>query len=151
VARGISRRAFVGGGAIAVTLSAVPAVGLRSALGAVTTAGRGRAGLQARTPVAAGSAWARSRFSPFVGATFHLTDGHEDVRVVLTGIRDLTPVLRAGDQNRYVLMFAAAGQHTVADGIRRFRAVGFGEIDMFVSPAGQRSDPIRYQVIVNRL
>lgn len=136
MAGGISRRAFVGSAAIAGTLAAVPVLGAVPALGAVSPAR---------------SAWARSRFTPFVGATFRMTDGHDAVDVVLTEVADLDPVQRAGDEKRFALLFAAAHDHPEADGIRTFRRAGFGEIDMFVSPAGRRTRPFRYQVIVNRL
>jgi len=80
-----------------------------------------------------------------------MTDGHDHVDVVLTEVADLDPVLRTGDEKRFMLLFAAARNHTLVDGIRTFRHPGFGEIDMFVSPVGPRTASLRYQVIVNRL
>jgi hypothetical protein len=150
VARGISRRAFVSGGAIAVTLGAVPALRFLHVLGGGSSLGSRRSGLAAQG-AAAGSQWLRSRFTPFAGETFRMTDGHANVDVVLTDVMDLDPVLRSNDEKRFVLVFAAAHSHPLADGIRKFRHPGFGEVDMFVSPVGRRIDPIRYQVIVNRL
>jgi hypothetical protein len=80
-----------------------------------------------------------------------MTGGGEDVNVVLTDVRELSPVRRPGDEDRYSLLFAAARGRVPADGIRRFRNEDFGQIDMFVSPTGQRTGPVNYQVIINRL
>ncbi len=133
VAGGISRRAFVGGSAILVAVSAVPVGLLR------------RVGLTRAGP------WARSRFVPFVGAAFRMTGGGEHVDVVLAEVRDLNPVLHAAYEKRFSLLFRAVSEHPPADGIRRFRNDEFGEIDMFVSAIGHGTETAKYQVVINRL
>jgi hypothetical protein len=133
VAGGISRRAFVGRSASLVAISAVP-------VGLLTRGSPRRAGM-----------WTRSRFMPFVGATFRMTGGGEKADVVLAEISDLSPVLRPADEKRFSLLFTGARDHPPADGIRNFSNDEFGEIDMFVSPIGRRTGSLSYQVIVNRL
>lgn len=133
MAGGISRRAFVRGGVSLAALSAVPA------------------GLLTRGAVARGGPWARSRFMPFVGATFRMTGAGHKVDVVLDDVRDLKPALRPADEKRFLLLFSAARDHEPADGIRRFRNAKFGQIDLFVSPIGPGSESVNYQVIINRL
>jgi hypothetical protein len=135
---------FVRGGAIAVAISALPA------LRAVSLPIGVSPGLRKVTAVPEAS-WARSRFTPFVGATFRLTGGPEDVDAVLAEVRDLSPVLRPADEKRFSLMFSAARNHTPVNGIRTFRHDDFGSIDMFVSPVGPIAQSVRYQVVINRL
>jgi hypothetical protein len=142
---GISRRAFVCGCSIAVTVSALPVLRAVAARNAVSPGPRNVA------VVSPDSLWARSRFTPFVGATFRVTGGETNVDVVLAEVRDLRPVLRAADEKRFSLLFTAARQHVPADGIRTFRNHAFGAIDMFVSPVGPGTEPLRYQVVINRL
>jgi hypothetical protein len=124
-----------------VAISAVPTGLLTRGDGTRATHGAG-----ART-----GAWARSRFTPFHGATFRMTGGAEKVDVVLAEIRDLNPVSRPADEKRFSLVFTAARDHPPVNGIRRFRNDRFGEIEMFVSPIGHSTESLRYQVIVNRL
>jgi hypothetical protein len=88
---------------------------------------------------------------PFRGATFRMTGGGESADVMLADVRDLSPVLRPADEQRFLLLFTAARDHQPANGIRKFRNGDFGEIDLFVSPIGQNAESLNYQVIINRL
>ena len=126
-----SRRAFAQLGIALALLPAVPASLIRT---------------MAATP----RAWARSRFTPFRGATFRMTGAGDDVSVVLTDISDLSPVVRPGDEKRFALMFVAPISHSAADGIRTFSRDGFGHIDLFVSPVGRSVMARHYQAIINR-
>ena len=128
----MSRRSFARGGAALALFSAMPA----SLAGAA---------------VAARSPWARSRFTPFLGSTFHMTGAGDDVDVVLTEISDLRPVARSDDDRRFALLFTAPRGHGPADGTRTFSRGGFGAIDLFVSPVGAGTEARHYQAIINRL
>jgi hypothetical protein len=133
----VSRRTFVRGSGALALLSAMPVTLARAA------------GARAAT-----SPWARSRFTPFLGATFAMTGtGGDEVDVVLTGISDLRPVARANDSRRFALLFAAPHDHghAPADGIRTFRRDGFGAIDLFVSAVGAGQQARHYEAIINRL
>ncbi|HEY6787404.1 MAG TPA: hypothetical protein VI365_08835 [Trebonia sp.] len=128
----VSRRTFAGGSVALALLSAIPV-----SLG--------------RVAAAAGSPWARSRFTPFLGSTFRMTGAGDDADVVLTEISDLRPAARANDNQRFALLFTAAHGHGPADGTRTFTRAGFGAIDLFVSPVGAGAEARHYEAIINRL
>jgi hypothetical protein len=127
---GISRRAFGRGSAALVLLTAVPL------------------SLAARS--AASAQWGRSRFTPWLGATFRMTGAGDDVDVVLSEIGDLRPVARTQDEARFSLMFSAPAGHAPTSGIRTISRDGFGSIDMFVTPVGPESGDRPYQAVINR-
>jgi hypothetical protein len=127
----VSRRTFAGRSVALALFSAIP-VSLASL-------------------AAAGSPWARSRFTPFLGSTFRMTGAGDDADVVLTEISDLRPAPRANDSQRFALLFTAAHGHGPADGTRTFTRAGFGAIDLFVSPVGAGTGTRHYEAIINRL
>lgn len=128
----VSRRTFARSSAALVLLGVVP-VSL------------------ARFAGAAQSPWARSRFTPFLGAAFRMTGAGDDADVVLTEISDLRPATRANDRRSFALLFAASHGHGPADGTRTFSRDGFGAIDLFVSPVGAGAEVRHYEAIINRL
>ena len=131
----VSRRTFTGGSVALALLSAIP-VSL------------------ARAAVAARSPLARSRFTPFLGATFRMTgaaDNADDADVVLAEISDLPPVARANDDRRFAVVFTAPHGHGPADGTRTFSHNGFGTVDLFVSPVGASAEARHYEAIINLL
>jgi hypothetical protein len=105
----------------------------------------------ARNVVAASrSSLARSRFVPVLGSTFRMTgDGH-DVDVVLAQITDLSPVLRAADQDRFALLFDVSVGQPLASGIRTFHNDDVGEVSLFVSPVDRGIKAGHYEAIINR-
>jgi hypothetical protein len=128
---GMSRRTFTRGSGALVLLSAAPvARAVRSA---------------------APGPWSRSRFTPWVGSTFHMTAADDDVDVVLTEVGDLHPAVRGQAERRFSLLFAAPPGYARTDGIRTFRRDGFGSIALFVTPVGPDSDDRQYRAIINRL
>jgi hypothetical protein len=127
----MSRRRFLGHSAAAVMIGAAPAALLRRSM--------------PTTP----PPLTRSRFMPALGTTFTVTDGAGAIEVVLAGIDDLFPVLRAKDEDRFALMFEAPRAQPLPEGIRTFRHPDLGDVDLFVSPV-DRSRARRLQAVVNR-
>lgn len=92
----------------------------------------------------------RSRFVPALGTTFRVSGGSVDLRLVLTEINDLSPVLRADDEDRFSLIFEAPLGRRALDGIRTLRNERIGVVDLFVSRVERPIGAQRYQAVINR-
>ncbi len=135
----LSRRMFLGAGAALALLAAAPPAWARSAVAA------------ARSAVAARpKALTRSRFMPVLGATLRMSGGGEDRDVVLAEITDLSPVLRADDEDRFSLLLHAHGSHKPSSGIRTLQHASIGRVALFVHPVGGAVKPVHYQAVINR-
>ncbi|MFF1879445.1 DUF6916 family protein [Leifsonia sp. NPDC058230] len=144
----VSRRTAVlagaagaGVGAVVLATQAAPALGW-SAPGAPTSA---------RNPFAieAGSLPMRSHFVPAIGETFDAVDGERSLKLTLTAVEDLAPVLKADDENRFNLIFSGspADAH---EGIFTLRRNGTPTTTLFLSPIGTSAATQPLQAIVNR-
>jgi hypothetical protein len=132
VAGGLSRRMFLSGGAAVALLLAGPPAWARSALAARTRPLR------------------RSRFKPVLGATLRMTGGGDDVDVVLAEITDLSPVLRADDEDRFALLLHARGSHRLRAGTKTLRHHDLGAVALFISPVDRGVEPAHYEAVINR-
>lgn len=124
----LSRRTVLQAGAL--TAAVAPFASMPNAFGAAST-----------------GTLARSRFSPYLNATFKMGCSAGTWSVTLVGIGDLQPVLVVGDQKRNRLTFdsSAAGP---AQQVCAFRRSGFATTSLFVVPV----DPTHryYEAIINR-
>jgi hypothetical protein len=99
---------------------------------------------------ATGSRLIRHRFTPLVGESFRMTGGGHNIKVVLTKVGDLTPVLRAHDPNRFALLFRIPDGRQPTPGIRSFRHPAVGTVDLFVSPVDRGAKALHYEAVINR-
>jgi hypothetical protein len=144
----VSRRTAVlagaagaGIGAAALATQAAPALGRPSTPGV----------LSALDPFAveAGSVPLRSHFVPALGKTFDAADGKRSIELTLTTIEDLVPVLEAGDENRFNLIFSTSSAD-VHEGVFTLRRTGTPTTSLFLSPIGTSAAAQPLQAIVNR-
>jgi hypothetical protein len=127
--------------AVALATQAAPALG-RSSAGGLLTASDPFA-------IGAGSVPLRSHFLPALGETFEAVDGERSIELTLTAIEDLTPVLKADDENRFNLIFSAPAAHA-HEGIFTLRRTGTATTTLFLSPIGTSDATQPLQAIVNR-
>lgn len=128
----LSRRALLRNGAAVALLSAVPL------------------SLTHRVSAAFGADLTRSTFTPLLGQTLRMTSGGHTVKVVLSEINDLLPTTRAGDENRFSLIFAAPKDEARSQGIEEFRHPEIGKMAMFVAPIDRGTQAVRFEAVVNR-
>jgi hypothetical protein len=143
----VSRRAVMatalGGLGVAAVFPATPAfartessVGTRATAAATAATGSG--------PVDP----ARSLFAGAVGRPFRAIDGDRTIDLVLRSVEDLSPDA-AGDEGRFLLLFAADG-YTSVEGIYTVRRAGAPDVELFLSPIGRGGLTRTVQAVVNR-
>jgi hypothetical protein len=138
-----SRRQFLAGAAAAVVATPGFPSWLKGANAGIGTASRPALAVPTTVPLA------RSTCAPLVGSSFQMR-GHGGAKeAVLVGIRDLVPVLRPDDEDRFALRFALPPDGLGGDGIRSFRHDRLGVVDLFITDPGNRSG--RFEAVVNRL
>jgi hypothetical protein len=144
----VSRRAVMatalGGLGLAAVLPAAPAFArTESAAGSA-----GRAAVAASGSSSAPVDPVRSLFADAIGRPFRAVDGDRTLDLVLRAVEDLSAD-SAGDENRFLLLFAADG-YGWADGIYTVRRAGSPDVLLFLSPIGRGGLTRTVQAVVNR-
>ena len=139
---GLSRRAFLAGGAsLAAVGAASAAAGGLVSRGA--TAVLHPAGLK-------NPALRRSTFVPLVGQRFQIAHDQGSLTVVLRQVSDLEPSLRPGAEGQFSLMFADAGLRPVLpQETYSISHARLGRISLFIVPVGLARSAQLYQAIIN--
>jgi hypothetical protein len=115
------------------------------ALAAVTSGSLKRLSCLATSP-----SLVRSRFVPALGGSFRTAGAGGVSTMTLVEINDLLPVMRAQDEDRFALVFRAAGGHRPVAGMRNFHHDAVGDVVLFVSPVGRSDTVVHYEAVVNR-
>jgi hypothetical protein len=129
----LSRRSLLRNGAVIALLSAVPV------------------SLAQKATAAPRADLTRSTFTPLLGRTLLMVGGGTAVKVVLSEINDLVPVNRAGDEDRFSLVFAAPKGEARSQGIKEFRHPDIGKMSIFVAPTDRGTQAVRFEAVINRL
>lgn len=127
-----SRRAVLRGGAVAAVASAVP---------------MSLPGLAAAAPRVA---LKRSTFEPLVGRTFEMAGDGVVHRAILAEVNDVLPASARGDENRFSLVFHAARNARVGEGIKQFRHRELGTVSLFAAPIDRGVKARRLEAVINR-
>lgn len=135
----LSRRAVIAGG--------LGAAGI-AALGFVAATSPG-APAQISSRATSGANLLRSRFAPFVGATFTAQSTAGSFPLVLESVEDLAPARTREDEDRFNLLFSASGSEP-PQGIYTVRHPDTPEAWLFMSPIGQEGTARRFQALIDR-
>ncbi|MDQ1412593.1 MAG: hypothetical protein QOE07_1181 [Acidimicrobiaceae bacterium] len=132
---GISRRAFLAGGATVAALAVLP----------IATAAR------AAALVSSSGVVKRSTFTPLLGATFRMLDstGHS-TNVVLSEISDLKSSSAPGSETVFSLVFDGPKTSPRPSGTYRFRHAQTGDVALFVGPIDRGLKVKHYEAVVNQ-
>jgi len=110
----------------------------------------GALGLAAGTGTTRPAIPVRSHFTPSIGATFVAAGSSGMHRLTLVQILDVAPVTKQNDEDRFNLIFEASGETIPGQGIYTFTRTGVPATQLFISPIGPASGPVRLQGLVNR-
>lgn len=136
---GLSRRAFLAGGASLAGIGSVSVLVPQGAAAAVLT-----------PTTLKKLAYRRSTFLPLVGQAFQIIDSQGSITVVLRQVADLQPTVRPGTEDQFSLIFReAAAQPALAQGTYSIGHAGQGRISLFVVPVGPRQATQKYQAVID--
>ena len=133
---GVSRRAFLAGGA---SLAGIGAMGALVPRAATAVSG------PLKNP-----AFRRSTYVPLVGQTFRILHDQGSLDVVLQSVSDLKPTLRPGAEDQFSLVFIDAGLRPVlGQETYVISQARLGRVSLFLVPVDHRKTVQRYQAIIN--
>jgi Domain of unknown function (DUF6916) len=135
---GLSRRAFLAGGASFVAIGSVNGLVPRATAAVLTPALRG------------GLAFRRSTFAPLLGQKFQIIHDRGSLTVVLSQVNDLKPTVRPGAEDQFSLIFTDAGlRPALPQETYSISHARQGQISLFVVPNGLRQTAQHYQAIID--
>lgn len=135
---GLSRRAFLAGGASLAAIGAVSGLVSRGATAALHPARLRNLTLR------------RSTFLPLVGQPFQIAHDQGSLSVVLRQVSDLEPSALPGAEDQFSLMFADAGlRPALPQGTYSISHARQGRISLFIVPVGLARTAQLYQAIIN--
>jgi hypothetical protein len=135
---GLSRRAFLAGGASLAAIGAVSGVVSRGAAAVLHPARLKNLALR------------RSTFVPLVGQPFQIAHDQGSLTVVLREVSDLGPSVRPGAEGQFSLTFADAGlRSALPQETYSFSQPRLGRISLFIVPVGLARTAQLYQAIIN--
>ncbi len=97
-----------------------------------------------------------STFKPLVNQSFRLNvSQHGGINLKLTNANDLSIrwANKPGQIPResFSLLFNASKKEKIESGTYELEHKAFGKVPLFISPCGEKSDGVRYEIIFNRL
>jgi hypothetical protein len=127
----LSRRTFLLGATTVAAAAAVP-VGL--------TLGAGSA---AAAPLT------RSTFTPLLGSTLRMSNGHRTKKVVLADISDLPKAAKANDEHCFSLLFETPAGTTLPQALRSISHHDIGTVPLLIVPVDRGKAHQWYQAVIN--
>ena len=135
---GLSRRAFLAGGASLAGIGSATVLVPRATAAVLAPAGVKKLALR------------RSAFLPLVGQTFRIASDRGGLTVTLRQVNDLKPAVRPGAEDQFSLIFTDTRlRPALPQGTYAISHPRRGQISLSVIPIGLRRTAQHYQIIID--
>ena len=135
---GLSRRAFLAGGASLAGIGSATVLVPRAAAAVLAPAGVQKLALR------------RSAFLPLVGQTFQIASDRGGLTFTLRRVGDLKPAVHPGAEDQFSLLVTDTRfRPALPQGTYALRHPRRGQMPLFIVPIGPRSTAQHYQIIID--